>query len=108
MPSQQVPPRPDPREPVDHQDRSLSVLVWVTVGVNALLALLTLVGRLGRATSCEGGCPWRPSGGMLWVLLAILDVGLVLIWSGMGYLYLVRFGERIGRRISERGDGDQD
>jgi hypothetical protein len=108
MSSQRLPPRPDGREPVDHGDRTLSVVVWVTVGVNALLALFTLAGWFGRATSCDGGCPWRPIGGMLWVLLAILDVGLVLIWTGIGYLYLVRVGERIGRKISRRGDAEQD
>ena len=45
---------------------------------------------------------------MLWVLLAIVDVGLILIWAGIGYLYLVGVGQRIGRRISERGDGERD
>jgi hypothetical protein len=47
-------------------------------------------------------------GGMLWVLLAIVDVGLVLIWAGIAYLYLVGVGERIGRRLSDRDDGEQD
>jgi len=44
---------------------------------------------------------------MLWVLLVVVDVGLVLIWAGMGYLYLVAVGQRIGRRISDKGDGDR-
>jgi hypothetical protein len=47
-------------------------------------------------------------GGMLWVLLAIIDVGLILIWAGIGYLYLVGVGERIGRRLSDRDDREQD
>ena len=47
-------------------------------------------------------------GGMLWVILVIVDVGLVLIWAGIGYLYLVGVGERIGRRLSDRNDGTQD
>jgi hypothetical protein len=44
---------------------------------------------------------------VIWVLLVIVDVGLVLIWAGIGYLYLVGVGERIGRRISDKG-GEQD
>lgn len=107
MPSERIPPRPDPPPPVEHGDRSRSVVLWVTVGVNSALGLFTLAGWFGRATSCEGGCSWRPIGGMLWVFLAILDIGLVLIWAGIGYGYLVRVGERIGRRISDGGDGDR-
>jgi hypothetical protein len=76
--------------------------------VNAALVLLTLAGWFGREISCVGGCSWRPVGGMLWVILAIVDVGLVLIWAGVGYLYLVGVGQRIGRKISERGDGEPD
>jgi hypothetical protein len=108
MPEEQLPPRPDAHHPVEPGDRSLLVVIWITVGVNALLGLFTLAGWLGRPTSCAGGCSWRPIGGMLWVLLAIVDVGLVLIWAGIGYLYLVRVGERIGRRFSDdRDDGEQ-
>lgn len=106
MTNERLPPRPDARDPVGPDDRSFQVVVWVTVGVNAVLALFTLAGWFGRPTSCDGGCPWRPIGGMLWVLLAIVDVGLVLIWAGLGYLYLVRVGEGIGHRISDRRDGD--
>ncbi len=110
MTGEQPPPRPDASDPVEHGDRSFLVVVWVTIGVNALLGLFTLAGWFGRPTSCDGGCSWRPIGGMLWVLLAIVDVGLVLIWAGIGYLYLVRIGERIGRRLSDErdGDGEQD
>jgi hypothetical protein len=104
----QLPPRPDASHPVESRDRSLHVVLWVTIGVNALLGLFTFAGWFGRRTSCNGGCSWRPIGGMLWVVLAIVDVGLVLIWAGVGYLYLVRVGERIGRRISDRGRGEED
>lgn len=106
MRGEQPPPRPDAPHPVEPDHRSLHVVVWVTVGVNALLGLFTLAGWFGRPTSCDGGCSWRPIGGILWVLLAIVDVGLVLIWAGFGYLYLVGVGERIGRRISDKRDGD--
>jgi hypothetical protein len=41
---------------------------------------------------------------MLWVLLAIVDVGLVSIWAGIGYVYLVGVGERIGRKFSSDED----
>lgn len=108
MPGEQPPPRPDASHPVEPDDRSFLVIVWVTIGVNALLGLFTLAGWFGRPTSCDGGCSWRPIGGMLWVLLAIVDVGLVLTWAGIGYLYLVRVGERIGRRLSNQRDGDGD
>lgn len=108
MPGDPLPPRPDARDPVEPDDRSLRLVVWLTVGVNAMLGVLTLAGWIGRPSSCTGGCSWRPWGGILWVLLAIVDVGLVLIWAGMGYLYLVGVGERIGRRLSERDDGNQD
>ena len=108
MPGEPLPPRPDARHPVEHDDGSLRLVVWLTVGVNAMLGVLTLAGWIGRPTSCAGGCSWRPLGGMLWVLLAIVDVGLVLIWAGIGYLYLVGVGERIGRRLSDRDDGKQD
>jgi hypothetical protein len=106
MPGEQLPPRPDGSNLVEPVDRTLHVVVWVTIGVNALLGLFTLAGWYGRSTSCERGCSWRPIGGMLWVLLAIVDVGLVLVWAGIGYLYLVRVGERIGRRLSDEGDGE--
>ena len=108
MPSEQLPPRPDAHHPVELEDRSIRVVVWLTVGVNALLVSLALAGWFGRPASCAGGCSWRPMGGMLWVLMAIVDVGLVLIWAGIGYLYLVGIGQRIGRRISDRGEGKQD
>jgi hypothetical protein len=108
MPGEQPPPRPDAHHPSEPSDRTLGVVVWLTMGVNGLLGLLALAGWFGRPTSCLGGCSWRPLGGMLWVLLAIMDVGLVLIWAGIGYLYLVGIGERIGRRISDRGGRDQD
>jgi hypothetical protein len=108
MPGQELPPRPDASHPVERADRSLHVVVWATIGVNALLGLFTLAGWFGRPTSCDGGCSWRPLGGMLWVLLAIVDVGLVLIWAGIGYLYLVGVGQKIGRRISSGGGGEQD
>lgn len=108
MSGEQPPPRPDASHPVERDDRSFLVIVWVTIGVNALLGLFTLAGWFGRPTSCDGGCSWRPIGGMLWVLLAIVDVGLVLTWAGIGYLYLVRVGERIGRRLSNQRDGDGD
>jgi hypothetical protein len=107
MPGEQVPPRPDPPRPVEARERSLHVVVWVTVGVNALLGFFTLAGWFARPISCDGGCSWRPIGGMFWVLLAIVDVGLVLIWAGIGYLYLVGIGERIGRRISDKRDGER-
>jgi hypothetical protein len=108
MPGQELPPRPDASHPVERDGRSLHVVVWVTIGVNALLGLFTFAGWFGRSTSCGGGCSWRPLGGMLWVLLAIVDVGLVLIWAGIGYLYLVGVGQKIGRRISSGGGGEQD
>ena len=108
MPSEQLPPRPDAHQPVEPDDQSLHVVVSITVGVNALLVVLSLAGWFGRPESCAGGCSWRPMGGMLWVVLAVVDVGLVLIWAGIGYLYLVGIGQRIGRRLSERGDGEQD
>ncbi len=98
-----LPPRPDPFEP---PDRSFRVLIWLTVGVNGLLALFTLAGWLGRPSPCGEGCSWRPAGGMLWVFLALIDVGLVLIWAGVGYLHLQAIGERIGKRISQRHDRD--
>jgi hypothetical protein len=41
------------------------------------------------------------------VILAIIDVGLVLIWAGMGYLYLVGVGQRIGQRIADKHEGDR-
>jgi hypothetical protein len=96
------PPRPDPAEPADTSGRAL---VWTTVGVNALLGLFALAGWLNRPRPCPGGCSWRPAGGMLWVILAILDVGLVLVWAGVGYAHLTVVGERIGRRIADRRDG---
>jgi hypothetical protein len=108
MPGEPLPPRPDASLPVDADDGSLRLVVWLTVGVNALLGVLTLAGWFGRPVSCSGGCSWRPMGGMLWVLLAIVDVGLLLVWAGIGYLYLVGVGERIGRRLSDRDDGKQD
>jgi hypothetical protein len=86
MSDERLPPRPDAAHPVEPRDRSLRVVLWVTIGVNALLGLFTLAGWFGRPTSCDGGCSWRPIGGMLWVVLAIDDVGLVLIWAGVGYL----------------------
>ncbi len=95
----QVPQRPDPLEPID---RSWRVLVWTTVGTNVLLGLLVLAGWVARARSCPGGCSWRPEGGVLWVLLVVIDVGLVLVWAGVGYLHLQAVGERIGRRIAQR------
>jgi hypothetical protein len=108
MSSEPLPPRPDAPHPREGDDRSLHVLVWVTIGVNALLGSLTLAGWFGRPEPCGAGCSWRPVGGMLWVLLAMVDIGLVLIWAGIGYLFLVRVGERIGRRISDRGRGERD
>jgi hypothetical protein len=108
MSDEPLPPRPDARHPVEADDGSLRLVIWLTVGVNAMLAVLTLAGWFGRPTSCAGGCSWRPMGGMLWVLLAIIDVGLILIWAGIGYLYLVGVGERIGRRLSDRDDREQD
>jgi hypothetical protein len=105
MPGEPPPPRPDADHPDEPADRTLHVVVWVTIGVNALLGLFTFAGWFGRSTSCHGGCSWRPIGGMFWVLLAIVDVGLVMVWAGIGYVHLVRVGERIGRRLSE-GDGD--
>ena len=108
MSGEQLPPRPDTAHPVEPPDHSFRLIVWVTAGVNAMLALFTLAGWFGRPTSCDGGCSWRPIGGMLWVILAIMDVGLVLIWAGMGYLYLVRVGQRIGQRIAGRHEGDRD
>jgi hypothetical protein len=100
-----VPPRPDAAEPADPSGRAL---VWTTVGVNALLGLLALTGWLNRPHSCLGGCSWRPAGGMLWVVLAILDVGLALVWAGVGYVHLIAVGEGIGRRIADRRDGRSD
>ncbi|MGZ5301204.1 MAG: hypothetical protein ACXWEJ_05180 [Actinomycetota bacterium] len=106
MPGGQFPPRPDAPYPVEPDDRSFHVVMWVTVGVNALLGLFMLAGWFSRP--CEEGCSWRPIGGMLWVVLAIADVGLVLVWAGIGYRYLVGVGERIGRRISNERHGDED
>ena len=108
MPGDDPPPRPDAAHPVEPPDHSLRLVVWVTIGVNALLALFTLAGWIGRPVSCDGGCSWRPIGGMLWVILAIIDVGLVLIWAGIGYLYLVGVGQRIGHRIADKREGDRD
>ncbi len=108
MPGEPLPPRPDPSHPAEPADRTLHVLVWVTIGVNALLGLFTLAGWFGRPASCPGGCSWRPIGGMLWVLLVIVDVGLVMVWGGIGYGYLVRVGERIGRRLSDDPDHEGD
>lgn len=99
MAGDKPPSRPDPIERVD---RSFDVLVWVTVGTNVALGLLTLAGWLARPASCSGGCSWRPAGGMLWVSLALIDVGLVLVWAGFGYLHLQAVGERIGRRIADK------
>jgi len=82
------------------------MLVWVTVGVNGLLGLFTLAGWLGRPSPCGEGCTWRPAGGILWVALALVDVGLVLVWAGVGYLHLHAVGERIGQRLSDRRDGN--
>jgi hypothetical protein len=95
------PPRPDP---VRTPDRSLGVLLWLTIGVNGLLALFTLAGWLGRPNPCGEGCTWRPAGGILWVFLVVVDVGLILVWAGVGYLHLLAVGERIGRRISAGRD----
>jgi hypothetical protein len=100
-----TPPRPDPIEPVD---RSLGVLVWVTIGTNVALGLLAFAGWLARPVSCPGKCSWRPAGGMLWVLLALIDVGLGLLWAGVGYLHLQAVGERIGKRIADKRDADRD
>jgi hypothetical protein len=108
MAGDELPPRPDAVHPIQPPDRSLRLIMWVTIGVNALLALFTLAGWFGRPASCDGGCSWRPIGGMLWVILAIVDVGLVLIWAGIGYLYLVGIGQRIGHRIADKREGDRD
>jgi hypothetical protein len=105
MGGERVPERPDPVEP---PDGSWRVLVWTTVATNFLLGLFAFAGWLGRPRSCLDGCSWRPIGGMLWVLLVVIDVGLVLVWAGIGYLRLQAVGERIGRRISGRRDGDTD
>src|SRR4029077_11539688 len=102
MSESRVPPRPDPAEPSDASGRAL---VWTTVGVNAMLGLLAVTGWLDLPQSCPRGCSWRPAGGMLWVILAILDVGLVLVWAGVGYLHLVAVGEGMGRRAAKRRDG---
>jgi len=42
------------------------------------------------------------------VVLVVIDVGLALVWAGVGYVRLVGVGERIGRRISERRDAHRD
>ncbi len=108
MPGDQLPPRPDAAHPVEAPDHSVRVIVWITIGVNAVLGLFTLAGWFGRPSSCEGGCSWRPIGGMLWVILVIIDIGLLLIWAGIGYLHLVGIGQRIGRRISDKREDDRD
>ena len=108
MPGDALPPRPDALHPAEPADRSFRLIVWVTVGVNGMLALFTLAGWFGRPSSCDGDCSWRPIGGMLWVILAIIDIGLVLIWAGIGYLYLVGIGQRIGQRMSDRRGSDGD
>jgi hypothetical protein len=108
VPGDQPPPRPDAAHPVEPHDRSPRALVWITIAVNAVLGLFTLAGWFGRPSSCDGGCSWRPIGGMLWVILVIIDLGLVLIWSGIGYLYLVGIGQRIGQRMSDKREGDRD
>ena len=105
MARDQTPRRPDPVEP---GDRSFGVLGWVTVGTNVTLGLLTFAGWVARPVSCPGGCSWRPVGGMLWVFLALLDVALVLLWAGVGYLHLQAVGERIGRRIADKRDTGRD
>jgi hypothetical protein len=97
------PPRPDPVEPAD---RTMHVLVWATIGVNAILGVFTLSGWAGRPQGCTGGCSWRPAGGMLWVLLVILNVGLAMVWASIGYGRLVAVGERIGQQISKKRDDD--
>jgi len=105
MAEDHTPPRPDPVEPAD---RSFGVLMWVTIGTNLTLGLLTLAGWLARPVSCPGGCSWRPAGGMLWLFLALIDVGLVLLWAGVGYLHLQAVGDRIGRRIADKRDAGGD
>ena len=82
--------------------------MWTTVAVNMLLGLFVLAGWLNRRHPCTGGCSWRPAGGMLWSLLAILDIGLVLVWAGVGYVHLLAVGERIGRRIADKRDDGSD
>ena len=101
MPDEQVPPRPDP---VEAPDPTLRLLVSLTIVVNLLLGLLALAGWVARPDPCTGTCSWRPAGGLLWVMLVVLDVGLLLVWAGVGYLHLLAIGERIGHRISERRD----
>ena len=105
MAGDQTPPRPDPVQP---EDRSFGALIWVTIGTNVALGLLTITGWLAGPVSCPGECSWRPAGGMIWVFLALVDVGLVLLWAGVGYLHLQAVGERIGRRIADKRDGDRD
>lgn len=100
-----TPPRPDPVEPAG---RSFGVLIWVTIGTNVALGLLALAGWLAKPVSCPGGCSWQPAGGMLWVLLVLIDVGLALLWAGVGYLHLQAVGERIGSRIADKRDFDRD
>ena len=107
-PGDQLPPRPDAAHPVEAPDHSLRTIVWITIGVNAVLGLFILAGWFGRPSSCDGGCSWRPIGGMVWVILVIIDIGLVLIWAGIGYLYLVGIGQRIGQRISDKRERDRD
>jgi len=102
MSGERVPPRPDP---VGTPDRTLRLLVSLTVGVNLLLGLLALAGWVARPDPCTGACSWRPAGGMLWVALVVLDVGLLLVWAGVGYVHLLAVGERMGRRISDRREG---
>ena len=101
-----VPPRPDPTPPVE--PRPLGTLFGVTLVTNGVLALSTLLGWLGRPSSCPTSCPWRPYGGFAWVVLVVIDVGLALVWAGVGYMRLVGVGERIGRRISQRRDAHRD
>jgi hypothetical protein len=109
MPSDQMlPPRPDTTHPVEAPEHPMRVIGWITVGINAVLGLFTLAGWFGRPSSCDGGCSWRPIGGMVWVILVVIDIGLILIWAGIGYLYLVGIGQRIGRRISDKTEGDRD
>jgi hypothetical protein len=80
----------------------------MTIGTTLLLVLFAFAGWLGRPPSCPGGCSWRPAGGMLWVLLVVIEVGLALLWAGVGFVRLQAVGERIGRRIAERRGGGGD
>ena len=82
-----APPRPDPVERTPGRSAGLRWLLWVTGVTNAMLVGLFAAGSGGH---------W------LAVVLFVVDVGLLLVWSAIGYPRMLRLGERIGERIADR------